>query len=169
MRYSVNCVAARARVTPPHLRIGCTTLSFFFFHGFRGAVSESGTFSLRSPNKVVCTRQGLTTDLWFPINAHSFLSHSACRRFFRFSHSHFALFPLLYSRTTFTDKIARRFFCNHAQDNYTAKCGVHRWFRVGWTSERERAKNVFASRGNCCTTGHRGAEQNSVYTYITAW
>lgn len=30
MRRSANCVGARARVTPPHLRIGRATLSFFF-------------------------------------------------------------------------------------------------------------------------------------------
>lgn len=39
-RRSANCVGARARVTPPHLRIGRANLSFFFFHGFRGAASE---------------------------------------------------------------------------------------------------------------------------------
>lgn len=41
-RRSANCVGARARVTPPHLRIGRATLSFFFLHGFRGAASEPG-------------------------------------------------------------------------------------------------------------------------------
>lgn len=58
MRRSANCVAARARVTPPHLRIGCATLSFFSFTDSVAPCRSRGTFSLRSPNEVVCsTRQ----------------------------------------------------------------------------------------------------------------
>lgn len=56
MRRSANCVGARARVTPPHLRIGRATLSFFFFfHGIRGAASEPGKPPPppKSANKVV--------------------------------------------------------------------------------------------------------------------
>lgn len=132
MRRSANCVAARARVTPPHLRIDCATLSFFFFHGFRGAASEPGTFSLRSPNEVVCSaRQGSNHRLMISHKCHSSRRTPHCRRFFRFSHSRLTLSPLLYPRTTFIDKIARRFSCSHARDNYTAKCGVHRWFWAG--------------------------------------
>lgn len=48
-RRSANCVGARVRVTPPHLRIGRATLSFFFLHGFRGAESESGKLPPPAP------------------------------------------------------------------------------------------------------------------------
>lgn len=137
MRRSANCVAARARVTLSHLRIDCATLSFFSSTDSvaprRAAPcrSRGALFPSKSEQSCVQYAAGSNHRLMISHKCRSSRRTSHAVDSSRFSRSHLVLSPSFCPRTTFADTIARRFFCSHAQDNYTAKCRVHRWFWVG--------------------------------------
>lgn len=148
---SANCVGARARVTPPHLRIGRAQPCHFFFFPSTESVAPRrcrGSLQRQSPKSEVVS-VGVHT-LW-PIMGYDFPINASPRPagLFRCSRCSVSLSYGFIRSTTFADKIARRFF-PAATHGIITRLNA-RGFIVNFASVS--ARKMFAScHGNRCST-----------------